>query len=351
MKITEVKKAATGAYNFTMVADAAEFEAAVEAAYQAKKPTYTLEGKAQGEATRAEIEEKEGVQFLQFDAVNDLLASEADALLAESFTKEGITPLSQPEYNLTRCDAEGFSLNLKIGVLPEITLGEYKDLTIEYPRLAVPNEENAVSDQIEQLRKRVAASEGPDAPLPELDDAFAQKVAGCASVAELREKMQDSLNEFIRTQSLVQARYLLLEEIGKHCKLEPPVYLLDQEYQSGVRQLLNHLEQNNLTVAQYVKQIGKTEEEFHAINRQSAIRALRGKLAAYTIAKVEGITATPVEVESEIVRLAGACKQTVSDFKAENPAYMVYNDMVLRRTMVFLEQNSKLVEMDPKAAK
>ncbi len=330
MKVEQLTTPSAGVCTLTLTADAAEFEAAVEAAYQAHRAEYTLEGCAKGEADRAAIEAKEGVQYFYYEGVNALLGKETDALLDATFTEAGVTPLTPPESNLTRCDKDGVSIDITVGVLPPVTLGQWKGICIEYPRLAYPPQ--AIDGQLEMLRHRVAAQKGTPQDLPALDDAFAA-LFECETLAALREKMDAALQEMIDKKSYQQATFMLLEEIGKLCTAECPALLLDAEMDNAMRNLHDHLAQNKIALDDYLAQIGQTAESFEAERRIGAERALRGKFAMHAIAKELGITASPIEVESELVRLSAKYGRTVSDFMAETPAYMVRNELILYRTL------------------
>ncbi len=158
MKLTETKRLNPAVLCMTLTAEAAEFETAIEEIYQAEGANYTLEGKEKGQATRAEIEAKEGEQFFYYAAVNALLEKDADALFSQAVQQENAMPLSMPELNVTHCDKDGFCLEVTLVILPPVTLGAYKGLTFSYP--AIPTPAGAVDAQLEMLRARAAAQQG-----------------------------------------------------------------------------------------------------------------------------------------------------------------------------------------------
>ncbi|MFI3168541.1 MAG: trigger factor [Faecalibacterium sp.] len=342
MKMTQGSSTTPGVYQWDLTATAAEFEAAVESSYQANKASLTLEGYAAGEVPRDAIEAKEGEGYFYYEAINRLLSQGADTLLAEAIETAGITPLTAPDYNVAQCGKEGFCMQITVGILPDVTLEQYTGFTLTYPPM--PLGEEAVEQQLQHIQQQIAKQKGADAPLPPLDDAFAQAVSDCATLAELREKIAASLAAFARGHARKQAQFMLLEKVGQNCTTDLPEYLLKKEYDLAMEALAMHLQQHGVPFETYLAEQGKTKEDFEAENHQSAIAALRAKLAAYTIAQKEGITASEMEIEGELVRLAAQYQQSVQQFKAEHPSYLVKNDVILNRTIAFLEQHSTLIE-------
>ncbi len=328
-------------YLLELEADAAEFALALDEACQ-KNKTYTLDGYAPGQAPRAAVEAKEGETFFYYDAVNLLIERDLERSIEEVCAKEGWTPLTKPRIDISACGAkEGVTVVAIFFIAPTVTLGQYKGLTFAYPSIPCP--EGAVEAQLELLRQRVAAGAGKDAPLPALDDAFAAQ-CGAEDLATLREEIAAGLAQHIGAQSRRQGIYLLLEEIGRNCTMFVSPVLANAEYERGMQGLRQNLAAHGVSLEAYLAQHGKTEAEFEDDQRAGAMRALRGKMAAYTIARAEGIVVKPIEVESEQVRLAGKFKINVFDFKAEEPAFLVKNDLTLTRTLAFLTKNNTLVE-------
>lgn len=335
--------------------DAQEFSLALDEAYEKKKEAFTIEGYEKGQAPRAAVQAELGDEIFYFDAINILMERYVEQICEDLCKKNSCVPLTTPALNVGGFDEKtGVSIDFTFMVSPQVTLGQYKGLTFAYPRIPCP--EGSVEAQLELLRRRVAAGAGKDAPLPALDDTFAMQ-CGAQSLASLREEIATELAKHVDAQSRRQSIYLLLEEIGQGCtfqtydkgKLDDPrainvlhPTLLNEEYERGMHGLKEHLAAHGVSMEAYLAQHGKTEAEFEADQRAGAERSLRGKLAAYAIAQAEGITATEMEVKAEQIRLSAKFKMSVADFLAETPAFLVKNDLILTRTLAFLEKNNTL---------
>ncbi len=335
--------------------DAEEFGHALDEAYARQKENFTIEGYEKGQAPRTAVQAAKGDDIFYFDGINILMERYVEQICEELCEKNDCVPLTAPKLNVGGFDEkDGVSIDFTFMVSPKVTLGPYKGLTFAYPRIPCP--EGSVEMQLELLRRRVAAVAGKDAPLPALDDAFAMQ-CGVESLATLREEITTGLTAHIDAQSRRQGIYLLLEKIGQDCtfqtyhkrKLDDPsavnilhYQLLEEEYQRGIRGLKENLAAHGVSMETYLAQHGKTAEEFEADQRAGAERSLRGKLAAYAIAQAEGITATEMEVKAEQIRLSAKFKMSVADFLADTPAFLVKNDLILTRTLAFLEKNNTL---------
>ncbi len=339
MKILASPSFAPCMYSVTFEANEAEFTAALDAAYEARKTSFTVEGYEKGSAPRAAIEAQEGAEVFYFDAINLLLAREGDALLEQALADAGVAPVTAPAFNVSGCGHDGFEMMVTIGVMPEVTLGAYKGLTFTYPAMPMPA--GMVDAQLAAVQQKVAGEKGE---LPPLDDDFAQQVSDCETLAELRGKIEESLTKFAERQSRQQGQFLFLEQIGLSSKIELPQYLLQREYENGMENLTEHLKQNGVPFETYLAQQGKSKEQFEQESHDGAAKALRAKLAAYAISAAEGLTIHEMEMENETVRLAAVRKQNINDFKAEHPRYLVKNDLLLSHVIAFLEEHNTLTQ-------
>ncbi len=136
---------------FTVAADSAEFEKAVNGAYLRNKKDVYIPGFRKGKAPRQVIEGMYGKEVFYQDAMDDLAP--------EAFTlgvKEGeLRVVGQPrisDVNVTEEKACEFTFNVTI--YPEVVLGEYKG--IEALRTSETVSEDTVENEIRNVQKRNA---------------------------------------------------------------------------------------------------------------------------------------------------------------------------------------------------
>ncbi len=112
----------------TVEVEAAEFDKALVKAYNKTKNRFNLPGFRKGKAPMAMIEKMYGVEVFYEEAINTVL----DATYPEAMKESGLEIVSRPEIAV---DQIGKGQNLvytaTVAVKPEVTLGEYKGVTVE----------------------------------------------------------------------------------------------------------------------------------------------------------------------------------------------------------------------------
>ncbi len=151
---------------FTIPAD--EFATAVEQAYRKLRGRINVPGFRKGRAPRSLIERMYGGPSVFYeDAINIWLPDKYE----EAIEKEDIRTVDQPSVDVD-FDAivpdQDVTVTCEVFVYPEVTLGDYKGLTVEIQRKTVTDED--VDARIEQERKKLAREvEVLDRPVAEGD--------------------------------------------------------------------------------------------------------------------------------------------------------------------------------------
>ena len=136
---------------FTVVADAGEFEKAVNGAYLRNKKDVYIPGFRKGKAPRQVIEGMYGHEVFYQDAMDDL----APGAFAFGLKAAELRTVGQPritDINVTEEKAAEFTFD--VTTYPEITLGEYKG--IEAVRLTEAVGDEEVDEEIRSVQKRNA---------------------------------------------------------------------------------------------------------------------------------------------------------------------------------------------------
>ena len=130
---------------------AAEFDAAIEKAYQKNKNKINIQGFRKGKAPRALIEKMYGAGVFYEDAANSLIPDAYSAAAKES----GLEIVSRPEIDVTQVEkGKEFIFTATFAVKPEVKLGEYKGIEVEAAKIEVTDEE--VAADLENARQQQA---------------------------------------------------------------------------------------------------------------------------------------------------------------------------------------------------
>ncbi len=112
----------------TIEVEAAEFEKAVESAYQKNKNKISIPGFRKGKAPKKMIEQMYGKEVFYEDAANIIIPDAYDKAVSEC-TEEIV---STPKVEVVQIEAgKNFIFTAEVALKPEVTLGKYKGVKID----------------------------------------------------------------------------------------------------------------------------------------------------------------------------------------------------------------------------
>ena len=127
-----------------IVADDAEFNAALDRAYRSVGKDIAVPGFRKGKAPRVMIERLYGRGIFVEEAHKEVI----DTLYRQALSQESLIPVAQPEVEITAVEPVGFSIT--VPVYPEVDLAGYADVRVEPRDAAI--EESEVDTVIDRLR-------------------------------------------------------------------------------------------------------------------------------------------------------------------------------------------------------
>ena len=149
MSLKSCEKVEKSQVVLTIEVGSAEFEAAIEKAYQKMRKKINVPGFRPGKAPRKIIEGMYGAEVFFEEAINIAFPEAYDAAVKE---KE-LRVVGYPSVELVgECTKEGFTFTATTPVYPEVTLGEYKGLSAEKEEVKVGAAD--VNERLKQLQDR-----------------------------------------------------------------------------------------------------------------------------------------------------------------------------------------------------
>lgn len=132
--------------------DTDEIEEALAGAYKRVVNKVNLPGFRKGHIPRVILEKNFGKEVLFEDAL-DIMVSKA---YLNALVELKLEPIAQPQLDAEEAldPAKPFDFKIKLEVLPEVTLGEYKELEVE--KKAVNIDDAQVEERLQSLRERHA---------------------------------------------------------------------------------------------------------------------------------------------------------------------------------------------------
>ena len=126
-----------------------EWEAEIEKAYQKHKGEYKKEGFRQGKVPRKVLEQTYGEHIFWEEAFNDCFPEVYTNMLKK---EKQLYPVDYPEVAVTKLNEKEACFTATITLLPEVTLGEYKGITVEKKASKVTEAE--VKNELEALQQK-----------------------------------------------------------------------------------------------------------------------------------------------------------------------------------------------------
>jgi len=180
-------------------------------------------------------------------------------------------------------------------------VGESKTFTTTLPA-DYSNEKLAGKEaQYEVTLHKVEAKE-----LPELDDAFAQQVDSYETLEDLRKAISDQILENKKRRINNELRDKVVEAVIEQAQVSIHPLLIKEEAEEMLHQLSHLLEQQRMSMDQYLLMMRKTREEYLKELQPDAEQRVKRQLVLDEVAKQEKIDASAEELET----LARAYAQT-----------------------------------------
>ncbi len=152
---TTYEKISSNKAKLSFVVPAEEFDAAMNKAYLKERGKITIPGFRKGKAPRVVIERMYGEAVFYDDALDILFPDAYQAAVKE----HDLHPVDRPECNVDEIGAgKDLKFTVEVFVRPDVTLGQYKGLTVEVAPKAEVTEED-VDARIAQAQQQGARQE------------------------------------------------------------------------------------------------------------------------------------------------------------------------------------------------
>lgn len=176
--------------------------------------------------------------------------------------------------------------------------GESKTFSLDFPadhyQKQLAGKTVDISVTIKQVYERI---------LPELTDDFAKKL-GQESMAELESLVRSNMEHEAKQKADQSFDIEVLDKmIEKSTFSAIPEVLIDAEKQKIFHELTRDLDRHGVTIAQYLSDLKRTEEELMHDFREQAEKRAKAALLSREIAKREDLAPTKEEMEQEIAKL------------------------------------------------
>ena len=165
--------------------------------------------------------------------------------------------------------------------------------------------------------------------LPEVDDEFAKKAGGLDTLAAMRDNIKDTYMKNRKEMARAKAQSQLLEKLLEKVEFPLPEGMLGRYTQNIIQGRLQELSRDEKGLAALVEDdFTKMKEEAEAEAKKFA----KTQLFLLTVAKKEGLEATPQEMNAALRQIAargGRDIKEVQEHYARNNLYPALRDRIL----------------------
>lgn len=168
-------------------------------------------------------------------------------------------------------------------------------------KLQLPEDYSRAELAGKEARFKVKVSEIKQQRLPELDDEFATLVnPDLKTLDSLRERISANLRLMAEEKAKREFEERVVEAVVESSQVEFPPVLVEMEIARLLDQQARQLQTSDIGLEEYLKRVGKTEEELREELRPLATRRVTGSLVLGRIAEEEKIEVSDAEINTEL---------------------------------------------------
>ena len=283
-------------------------------------------------------------------------------LYPELLTAHKVDAVGRPNIAITKLAPNNpTGLTLTVATYPEVTLpSEWKQVGTNIEIETVADVLDAeVDEALESIRKARGEVEkkkaqiagdsteeqgsAVEAPLPELDDAFAQSLGAFTDLADLKVKLRENMQQE-KTQKAREARRgKIIDELLTKITVGVPSIFVESELDKIMAQMKEDVTRFGMTVEDYLTRVGKTEEDVREEFRDQARKRATLQLTLNKIAEEEKLEADKEAVDAEM-------KHALEHFPDARPELVrIHIETVMRNEKVLQLLEGSLTETPAEA--
>ena len=299
-----------------------------------------IDGFREGHVPEAMVIEHIGEYALLQEMAQRALSEHYPLLVVE----HKIDAIGRPDVAITKL-ASGNPLGFRIttAVLPTVDLPDYVKIAKEAVA-KVPKEPEAVTEEdidkviAELLKEKAKAGASEEAPV--MTDEIAKTFGPFENVAGLRAKIREGMEADKKHKHGEQKRLAIMESIMSATTIVIPDVLIDAELNKLMAQMSQDIERMGMKHEDYLKAIGKTDEDLRKEFRPDADKRAKSQLILNAIASKEDIKPDPAALKHEVDHLLehhmpkGA---TIGERERESATIYVETIMINQKVLEFLE--------------
>ena len=219
-------------------------------------------------------------------------------------------------------------------------IDEEKEIKVTFPKeyfsKDLAGKEATFKVKLHQIKKK---------ELPKLDDEFAKDVSEFDTLAELKASIKEKIEKSNEQRAKYETEEAAIKAVCENAKLEIPSGMVELEIDNMLKDFEQRLSYQGLNLEQYLKMIGRTEEEMRKEYEEKIKEAIKSRLVLEAIIDAEKIEAKEEEIDAKMQEMAKNYGKKVEELnKNENLKKYLSEGIKSEKALEFIVKNAKFAE-------
>lgn len=217
-------------------------------------------------------------------------------------------------------------------------IGEDKDLKVKFPEEYhaenLKGKDAVFAVKLHEIKKK---------ELPEVNDEFIKDAAGAESVDAYKKEVRERLEKQNADRAEREIEDAIVQKITDNASVEIPDAMIESQIDRMVQEMDYRLSYQGLKLADYLKYIGQTMEDYRKNYREQAEKLVKSQLVIEKIIDTEKLEATDAEVDEKIEEMAKAQGKKAPELKKTagvRQLEYIKNEIVIKKLFDTLKKDN-----------
>lgn len=175
--------------------------------------------------------------------------------------------------------------------------------------------------------------------LPELDDEFASEVSEFDTLDEYKADIEKKLTEQKEAEAKTAKENQVVDQAVENAQMDIPAPMIDMQVRQMMNDMASRMQQQGLTLEQYMQFTGMTQEKMEEEFRPQAEKRIQTRLVLEAIVKAENIEVSDERLDEELQKVADAYQMEVDklkEFMGENEKTQMKEDIAVQDAVTLI---------------
>ena len=189
-------------------------------------------------------------------------------------------------------------------------IGEEKDIKVTFPKDYFSKDLTGKEATFHVVLHGIKEKQ-----LPTIDDEFAKDVSEFDTLKELKDSIKEKMEKENEERAKHETEDAAIEEVCKNTNIDIPEGMVEFEIDNIMQNLDQRLNYQGLNLEQYLKMMGKSEEDFRKDYKEQAEKNVKTRLVLEQIVKDEKIKEDEKYIKEKLEEMAKQYNRKIEDLE------------------------------------